>query len=307
MVPRGKVKSLNSDKANQIDPIHLFITSGAGAGKSHVIKTIYQTATKTFKLGPEDPDKASVLLLAPTGAAAINIGGNIINSDLVITNNVFGEHLSPLSDERKSAIGTKLSNLKLIAIDEVSVVSNLMLKHIHERLKGTFSTPDNLWFGGLSSAVVGDFCQLPPVKAKPVFSSFKNDLFNISHPWEKFRMVELIKIMCQQGNHSFTKILNRIRTGQLSQDDREKLHTRIINEFDDNCPHDALHSWAEDDPTDGYNDSRLEIIERHLAELIVHDEYPPLASQHDIQRALTKNRSETGGLVYKSSLNKVHE
>ena len=41
---REKVKSLNSEKPYETAPIHVFITSGAGAEKSHVIKTIYQTA-----------------------------------------------------------------------------------------------------------------------------------------------------------------------------------------------------------------------------------------------------------------------
>ena len=98
---RDKVKSLNSEKPYKTAPIHLFITGGAGAGKSHVIKTIYQTATKTFRHGLEDPDKPSVLLLAPTGVAAINIGGNTINSGLAISKHIFGEHVGPLSDERK--------------------------------------------------------------------------------------------------------------------------------------------------------------------------------------------------------------
>ena len=71
--------------------------------------------------------------------------------------------------------------------------------------------------------VVGDFYQLPPVKEKPAFSPFKNELFNLSHPWEQFRMVELMKIMHQQGDHSFTEILNRIRPGQLTKDDKEKI------------------------------------------------------------------------------------
>ena len=52
-------------------PPQLFITGGAGAGKSHLIKTIYQTSCKIFKEGNESPEKPSVLLLAPTGVSAI--------------------------------------------------------------------------------------------------------------------------------------------------------------------------------------------------------------------------------------------
>ena len=72
--------------------------------------------------------KPSVLLLALTGIAAINIEGNTINSGLAISKNIFGEHVGALSDERESALRTKLSNLKLLVIDEASMVSSLMLK-----------------------------------------------------------------------------------------------------------------------------------------------------------------------------------
>ena len=224
---------------------------------------------------------------------------------MAIFKNIFGEHVGPLSDERKSALRTKLSNLKLLVIDEVSIVSNLMLKYIHERLKEIYSTPDTVWFGGISIVVVGDFYQLPPVKAKPAFSPFKNELFNLSHPWEQFRMLELMKIMRQPGDHSFTEILNRIRLGQLSEDDKEKLCTRIIKKSDDNYPYDALHIWAENEPVDKNNEFKLEMIERPLVNLIANDEYPAMASQSDVQKALARNRSETRGLDYKIKLKPV--
>ena len=78
---RAKMKALISKTPNifYVDPIHIFVTGGAGAGKSHLINAIYQTATETFRHGPQDPNQPSVLLLAPTGVAAINIAGNTIN------------------------------------------------------------------------------------------------------------------------------------------------------------------------------------------------------------------------------------
>ena len=94
---QDKARSLNSEKRYETAPVHLFITGGAGAGKSHVIKT----ATKTFRHGPEDPDRPPFLPLAPTGVAAINIGGNTINSSLAISKIFFGEHVGALSDEIK--------------------------------------------------------------------------------------------------------------------------------------------------------------------------------------------------------------
>ena len=293
------MKSLNSEKPTSVDPLHLFITGGAGAGKSHLIKTIYHTATKTFKYGPEDPNKPTVLSLASAGVAAINIDGNTINSGLAISKNVFGDHLGPLSDEGKTSLRIKLSRLKLTIIDEVSMVSNMLLKYIHDRLKEILCTPDNVWLGEMSIIVVGDFYELPPVRARAIFSLFENALFNLSHPWHQFKMIELIEIMRQKDNITFTEMLNRIRVGKFTDDDKEKLCNRVIDKNDLNYPHNALHIWAENKPVDEYNDAKLDMIENPLVILIAHDEYPATASQHDIQKALCKSRSETGGLDYK--------
>ena len=130
---RDKVKNLASLYSIAVDQIYWFISGGAGAGKSHLIKSVYQTVMKIFKHGPLNPDVPVVLLLVPTGVAAVNIGSAVINSALAIPKNVSGEHIGSLPPERLSALRHKLSGLKLIIIDEISMVSNRMLKHIHER------------------------------------------------------------------------------------------------------------------------------------------------------------------------------
>ncbi len=70
---RKKMANLNTLKPSKVDPIYLFVTGGGGAGKSHLIKAIYHTVTKTFRHAPANPELSSVLLMAPTGVAAINI------------------------------------------------------------------------------------------------------------------------------------------------------------------------------------------------------------------------------------------
>ena len=291
---RQKVKSLNSEKLTSVDPVCLFITGGAGDGKSHLIKTIYHTATKTFKYGPEDSNKPTVLLLAPAGIAAINIDGNTINSGLAISKNIFGDHLGPLFDERKTSLRIKLSRLKLIIIDEVSMVSNMLLKYIHDRLKEIFCTPDNVWFGGISIIVVGDFYQLPPVRARPIFSPFKNALFNLSHPWHQFKMIELIEIMLQKDDISFTKMLNRIRLSEFTDNDEEKLSERAIDKNNKNYPHDALHIWAENKPVDEYNEAKLDMIENPLVTLIAHSLHMMSIQQQHLNMTYKKHSVKRG-------------
>ena len=285
-----------------VDPTYLFISGGAGAGKSHLIKSVYQTVIKTFKHGPLNPDVPVVLLLAQSCVAAINIGGAVINSDLCIPKDVFGEHIGSLPHERLSTLRHKLPDLKLIIIDEISMVSNRMLKHIHERLKQIFGTPDSLLSAGVSFIAVGDFYQLPPIKAKPVFVPFKNDCFNMCHPWRVFQMIELDKIMRQQGDNVFTDILNRLRAGSLNGEDIKILSARKVEKLDLNYPHNAMHIWAENASVDDHNKQMLDVLNKPLVTLIADFQYPAKAPEHDINKALERGRCANGGLDYRIDL-----
>ena len=61
-----------------------------------------------------------------------------------------GENLPAMSDQKKTQIRVLLSELKLIIIDEVSIVSNITLLHIRQRLKDIFGSNSSQLFAGIS-------------------------------------------------------------------------------------------------------------------------------------------------------------
>ena len=93
---KDKLKNMSSLQPLPVNPVYKFISGGAEAGKSHLIKALYQPALKTFRYDPCDPELPNVLKITPTGVAAINIHGLLINSALAIPKNVMVSILLPL-------------------------------------------------------------------------------------------------------------------------------------------------------------------------------------------------------------------
>ena len=103
-----------------------------------------------------------VVVAAPTKLAAFNIGGTTIHRMLRLT----VEHGKPadycvLQQEQLTLIRATLKHVKLLIIDEESMISSLTLLFIHLRLTEITSCDD--LFGGISVLLFGDFFQLPPV------------------------------------------------------------------------------------------------------------------------------------------------
>ena len=115
----------------KVKPFHIFLTGGGGVGKSHLIKTIYMSINKVLMYKGGNPEKPRILLLAPTGVAAVNIDGTTIHTALGI--NVGGK-LYPLNDRQRGILRNKLAEVKFIIIDEISMVSNVLLYQVHQRL-----------------------------------------------------------------------------------------------------------------------------------------------------------------------------
>ena len=77
--------------AQPLEPLHIFLTSNAGCGKSFLMKMLYQPLTKILSYGNVSLDKPNTLLMAPTGVAAMNIDGATIHTVLNMPINQFGK------------------------------------------------------------------------------------------------------------------------------------------------------------------------------------------------------------------------
>ena len=97
------VKSRSALSRQNLEPLYIFLTGSAECGKSFLMKVLYQSLTKTLSYGNVSVDKPKVLLMAPTGVAAINIDGTTIHTALNIPIGSFGKNLPPLGDKMKSS------------------------------------------------------------------------------------------------------------------------------------------------------------------------------------------------------------
>ena len=202
---KKKFKARNSNKKVSLDPVRLFITGRAGVGKSHLMKTICMFLTKTSNIYFGLPDKSKVLILAPTGVEEISINGTTINSGLSISLYINRYNLPRLSDSEHGRLGNLFSEVLVVLIDEISIVSNIRLSHIHKRLCEIFDCSESQPFANLSILVVADLLQLPPIKAPQIFERYNNGLGDFFNLWLLFVMAELTEVIRQKGEGKLCK------------------------------------------------------------------------------------------------------
>ncbi|XP_070540155.1 uncharacterized protein [Ptychodera flava] len=134
---------LNKVNGKSVEAFHMFLTGGAGTGKSHLIKAVYYEATRILARILPNPDDVSVLLTAPTGVAAFNINANTIHSTFSIAIDAQLPY-QPLGEEKINTLRSKLSSLQILIIDEISMVDKKLLGYVHGRLRQIKQTGDQL-------------------------------------------------------------------------------------------------------------------------------------------------------------------
>jgi len=194
---------------------HLFLTGEAGTGKTTFLKYFRGNTKKKY------------IVLAPTGIAAINIGGQTIHSFFS-----FPPKLIRADDIRALKRHRRLfSVLELVIIDEASMMAADLLDSIDQSLrlnKGNMLMP----FGGVQMVLIGDMHQLPPVVSKDLADHyprmyesryfFSSRVFQAVN-FERFTFTKIYR----QKDRAFTALLNKIRMNEIDPGDLNELNSRV--------------------------------------------------------------------------------
>jgi ATP-dependent exoDNAse (exonuclease V) alpha subunit len=199
----------------------VFITGRAGTGKSTLIHCLRAMTTRRYAV------------VAPTGVAALNAGGQTIHS-------FFRFRPGPIDLESIKRLEYRrlYENLEMLLIDEISMVRADMLDAIERFLRLNGPDPSRP-FGGIQIVAVGDLYQLPPVVSSEeemrMFSEhYETEYFFSAHCLrrEPMDMVEL-RTVYRQNEAEFVDLLNRIREGDHIQQAVDELNAACLRPGND--------------------------------------------------------------------------
>lgn len=199
--------------------VSFFLTGKAGTGKTTFVKYILKNVNKNF------------LVVAPTGVAAVQAGGQTIHKTFGFPLGV----ITPLTTLNLSPVKTKgFKYVDTIIIDECSMLRADLVDGIDRFLRNVFHT--NMPFGGKQIIFVGDVFQLPPVVIKNSDDDrLLTDMYGEGMPFfyksNVLKRMNLPKIqfahVYRQTNSDFVAALNNIREGKATVEDMELLNSRV--------------------------------------------------------------------------------
>ena len=203
---------------------NIFLTGKAGTGKTTFLKSLKQRSPKRM------------VVVAPTGVAAINAAGVTIHSFFQLSFAPQVGHESKHSSEQrfsKEKINI-MRSLDLLVIDEVSMVRADVLDAIDRTLR-RFKNKRKP-FGGAQVLMIGDLQQLAPVVKNEEWGLLRREYdtpyFFSSKALREFPHVsiELTEVFRQQ-DEKFISVLNKVRENKLDEEARQLLNTRYIPDF----------------------------------------------------------------------------
>ena len=234
---------------------NIFVTGRAGTGKSTLLNYLIENTKK------------KVVVCAPTGVAALNVGGTTIHSLFGFPFGALG--ILDLRRHINSRVREVLRAIDVLVIDEVSMVNADLIDAMSLAMgiaKGRAKQP----FGGAQVVMFGDPYQLAPVPGSSaeekahMAENYQSHWFFDAHVWretslERFELTEIFR----QSDEEFKNILNAIREGNCSQDMLDYLNQRG-NRFP---PHpDVIRLATHNRIVDNVNNHRISLIESPAVE-----------------------------------------
>ena len=199
---------------------NIFLTGKAGTGKTTFLRQLRNDSRKRM------------IVVAPTGVAAINANGVTIHSFFQLA-----PGLLPKNDNKFQFSKHKINilrSLDMLVIDEISMVRCDLLDAIDQILR-RFQN-HNRPFGGVQLLMIGDLQQLAPVATDEEWNilktTYQTPYFFSSRAWTEtsFTTIELTKVF-RQKNETFISVLNKVRDNTIDQQTLDILNSRYIPDF----------------------------------------------------------------------------
>ena len=194
----------------------VLVTGRAGTGKSTLLRQVRTNLEKSGKV---------VSLVAPTGIAALNVGGETLHRHFAFR----ADHLASLRKYRPPA---HLHDTDVLIIDEISMVRADYFDMMSRALTRAKNSREP--FGGCMVILFGDLFQLPPVvtdRDRAALSGYQTPFFFSSAAFAStaFELVELTTIFRQQGDENFIGLLNAVRESRQIASTLESLNSRVTD------------------------------------------------------------------------------
>ena len=234
----------------------IFLTGKAGTGKTTFLHTLRSKSAK------------SIVVVAPTGVAAINAGGVTIHSffQLPLSPYVPGSEYRDKFSFSKDKLRI-IRALDLLVIDEISMVRSDLLDAIDNALRKYRRS--TLPFGGVQLLMIGDLQQLAPV-VTPQDEAMLRPYYETPYFFGSralaqipYVTIELTKVYRQQ-NLRFVTLLNHVRENRLTEEDFTLLRQRIDPVFRPRQGSDFIRLTTHNHMADSYNQGELNRIKNPM-------------------------------------------
>lgn len=258
----------------------IFLTGKAGTGKTTFLKTLKSHSHKRM------------VVVAPTGVAAINAGGVTIHSFFQLplspyVPNAKMEQRFAYSKEKRKIMRT----IDMLVIDEISMVRSDVLDAVDNVMR-RFREHDKP-FGGVQLVMIGDLHQLTPVvrdEEEKILSEYYNTTYFFGS--KALQSIDYVTIelhhVYRQQDESFLKILNDIRDGHPTADDLKTLNSRYNPSFRPNANDDYIRLTTHNSKADDYNNYELLALKTpsYTFEAEIEKEFPPSDYPTDMRLTL---------------------